>query len=56
MWQTLRPSELLRGLELEMTQSLECTDCYPACGDTVYSVETTSMPLQQVLMDHSTFL
>ncbi|XP_034239542.1 sodium channel protein Nach-like [Thrips palmi] len=56
MWQTLRPSEPLRGLELEMTQSLECKDCYPACGDTVYSVETTTMPLQQVLMDHSTFL
>ncbi|KAK3924384.1 Sodium channel protein Nach [Frankliniella fusca] len=56
MWQTLRPREALPGLELEMTQSLECDDCFPACGDTVYNVETTSMPLQQVLMDHSNFL
>ncbi|XP_052126950.1 sodium channel protein Nach-like isoform X2 [Frankliniella occidentalis] len=56
MWQTLRPRQDLPGLELEMTQSLECNECFPACGDTVYHVETTSMPLQQVLMDHSNFL
>lgn len=38
---TLRPKQLVRGLEKEFGDSLDCPDCYPLCSLSRYLVQAT---------------
>lgn len=44
-WLTFRPREVIKGLEREMEDSLNCESCYPICGSSVYTIDTTSAQL-----------
>lgn len=44
-WQTYRPRELIKGLEQEIEDSLNCEVCYPLCSSNTYMVDSTSSRL-----------
>lgn len=44
-WQTYRPRELIKGLEKDMEDSLNCEACYPLCSSSTYIVDSTSTQL-----------
>lgn len=46
-WSTLRPTEPIKGLEAELEESISCEECYPACSDTTYQVQTSAAALSQ---------
>jgi hypothetical protein len=46
-WSTLRPTENIPGLAAEMQESISCEECFPACSDTTYHVQTSSAGLSQ---------
>jgi hypothetical protein len=46
-WSTLRPTENIPGLGAEMQESISCEECFPACSDTTYNVQTSSADLPQ---------
>jgi hypothetical protein len=55
-WSTLRPTEEIEGLEAEMQESISCEECYPACSDTTYNVQTSSAELSQTPYVRSGFM
>lgn len=44
-WQTYKPREVIKGLEREIEDSLNCDNCYPLCSSTIYIVDSTSATL-----------
>lgn len=44
-WLTYRPREVIKGLEKEMEDSLDCRGCYPLCSSSNYVVDSSSTPL-----------
>ncbi|CAO1382092.1 unnamed protein product [Diamesa hyperborea] len=44
-WRTFRPREVIKGLERELEDSLNCDSCFPLCSSTTYIVDSTSSKL-----------
>lgn len=44
-WRTFRPREVIKGLERELEDSLNCDSCLPLCSSTTYIVDSTSAKL-----------
>lgn len=44
-WQTYKPREMIKGLEREMEDSLNCDNCYPLCTTSTYISDSTSAKL-----------
>lgn len=44
-WLTYRPREIIRGLEREIEDSLNCHQCYPLCSSSTYFADSTATQL-----------
>lgn len=44
-WLTYRPREMIKGLEREYEDSLNCESCYPLCSSGTFIVDSTSAKL-----------
>lgn len=44
-WKTYKPREMIKGLEREIEDSLNCDSCYPLCSSISYNADSTSTQL-----------